>query len=472
MYAYVATSQKPTAVQHAISCSFLDSNDLNLVIARGNRVEIYSTKDSHLTLECELPIYGIISSLTSYKLRQSQQDVLLILTERKQFCTLSYDIINKKVITLATGSLKDKIARDLDHGSRVLIDPDYRMIAMSIYEGSLKMLSINGGGGNSVGSSHSSHQLQNSFNVRLDILRYIDIQFLYGCSRPTLCILYEDNKRYKHIKTYVIDQHDRELIQGPWSQNYVDATAHKLIAVPSPISGVIVIGEKVIAYYNGSNTPSQAVVTDCTQIMSVCVVNDNNSSRFLLSDHRGYLYVLILSTSSSSSSSLLMGRSSQQAAVVGVKSIIIDRIGLANIATSLCYLGSGVLFIGSCYGDSQLVRLHAPTTAANLDKLSSASTSSANTATTMVMDGDEGNTATSSTGGVEILDTLINIGPIMDMCVIAQQQSSSSHTQNQQGVNGSGGGGRGQSKLVTCSGAYKDGSLRVISSGIGIVEQV
>lgn len=52
-----------------------------------------------------------------------------------------------------------------------------------------------------------------------------------------------------------------------------------------------------------------------------------------------------------------------------------------------------------------------------------------------------------------------NIGPIVDMCL-----ADSSSTSNNSG---------GQHRqLVTCSGAYGDGSLRIIRSGIGVHEQV
>ena len=44
-------------------------------------------------------------------------------------------------------------------------------------------------------------------------------------------------------------------------------------------------------------------------------------------------------------------------------------------------------------------------------------------------------------------------GPIVDFCVVDLER-------------------QGQGQVVTCSGAYKDGSLRVVQNGIGINEQV
>lgn len=54
---------------------------------------------------------------------------------------------------------------------------------------------------------------------------------------------------------------------------------------------------------------------------------------------------------------------------------------------------------------------------------------------------------------VEILERYVNLGPIVDFCVVDLER-------------------QGQGQVVTCSGAYKDGSLRIVRNGIGINEQV
>lgn len=54
---------------------------------------------------------------------------------------------------------------------------------------------------------------------------------------------------------------------------------------------------------------------------------------------------------------------------------------------------------------------------------------------------------------VEVLERYVNLGPIVDFCVVDLEK-------------------QGQGQLVTCSGAYKDGSLRVVCNGRGINERV
>jgi DNA damage-binding protein 1 len=244
--------------------------------------------------------------------------------------------------------------------------------------------------------------LKEAFNLRLDMLRLLDMKFLHGCVRPTICILYEDNRMNRHIKTSVIDMREKELAPGPWTQTNVEHGARLLIPVPSPTNGVILVGETTITYLSGTGNV-QSVAMQNTQICSFGIIN-SDGSRFLLGDHRGILYVLVL-----------------QKEQGVVKSVMLDIAGTTSISETLSYLDNGVVFVGSAYGDSQLIKL------------------------TSVPD--------ESGSSVEVLDTHMNIGPVLDMCVVASER-------------------QGQCHVVTCSGAYKDGSLRVIRSGIGIHEQV
>lgn len=93
--------------------------------------------------------------------------------------------------------------------------------------------------------------------------------------------------------------------------------------------------------------------------------------------------------------------------------------GEISIPECITYLDNGVLFIGSRLGDSQLVKL---------------------------------NTKPDENGSyVTPMESFTNLAPILDMCVVDLER-------------------QGQGQLVTCSGAFKEGSLRIIRNGIGIQE--
>lgn len=94
-------------------------------------------------------------------------------------------------------------------------------------------------------------------------------------------------------------------------------------------------------------------------------------------------------------------------------------LGEISIPECITYLDNGVLFIGSRLGDSQLVKL---------------------------------NTKPDENGSyVTPMEAFTNLAPILDMCVVDLER-------------------QGQGQLVTCSGAFKEGSLRIIRNGIGIQE--
>jgi len=105
------------------------------------------------------------------------------------------------------------------------------------------------------------------------------------------------------------------------------------------------------------------------------------------------------------------------AQITGIK---VERVGEANCASTLSYLDNGVVYLGSSGGDSQLLL--------------------------MKPEPDENG------GYIEVLENYGSIGPVVDFVVVDLEK-------------------QGQGQVVTCSGAMKDGSLRIIRNGIGINEQ-
>ena len=301
------------------------------------------------------------------------------------------------MISLISGSLKDRIAgRELDAGERCFVDPHCKLVAALLYEGFLKIIPID------------NTCFKEPYNVRLvDSRKLLDIQFLHGTPVPTLCGLFEDAQGNRFICTYTIDTKEKDLVDGPWKLSDVELGAKLVVPVPSPTNGIIVIGETSITYINYSNGKRiiQSISMQPIQVTTYGLI-DLDGSRYLLGDLKGNLYVLVLVKDPSSGV---------------VVSIAVDFVGVTNIAQTINYLDNGLVFIGSFYCDSQLVKLH-----------------------------DQ--PVVSSDNFVSIVDTHTNIGPILDMCFIES-------------------GKLGQSQIVTCSGSYHNGSLRVIKAGIGMQTQ-
>ncbi|KAI5604930.1 hypothetical protein BDE02_01G318600 [Populus trichocarpa] len=386
---YVVTAHKPTNVTHSCVGNFTSSQELNLIIAKCTRIEINLLTPQGLQPMLDVPIYGRIATLELFRPHGEAQDFLFIATERYKFCVLQWDAETSELITRAMGDVSDRIGRPTDNGQIGIIDPDCRLIGLHLYDGLFKVIPFDNKG-----------QLKEAFNIRLEELQVLDIKFLHGCSKPTIVVLYQDNKDARHVKTYEVALKDKDFIEGPWSQNNLDNGADLLIPVPPPFCGVLIIGEETIVYCSANVFRAIPIRPSITKAYGRV---DADGSRYLLGDHAGLLHLLVITH--------------EKEKVTGLK---IELLGETSIASTISYLDNAFVFIGSSYGDSQLVKLN--------------------------LHPDAKGTY------VEVLDRYVNLGPIVDFCVVDLER-------------------QGQGQVVTCSGAYKDGSLRIVRNGIGINEQ-
>lgn len=139
----------------------------------------------------------------------------------------------------------------------------------------------------------------------------------------------------------------------------------------------------------------------------------------------GHLFMLFLETRENSKGSLYV--KDLKVELLGKSNVVnhfiiqqqITSLGETSIPECITYLDNGVLFIGSRHGDSQLVKL---------------------------------NKNVNENGSYVVpMETFTNLGPIMDICVVDLER-------------------QGQGQIITCSGSFKEGSLRIIRNGIGIQE--
>ncbi|XP_054468673.1 DNA damage-binding protein 1 [Anoplopoma fimbria] len=396
-YNYVVTAQKPTAVNACVTGHFTSAEDLNLLIAKNTRLEIYVVTAEGLRPVKEVGMYGKIAVMELFRPKGESKDLLFILTSKYNACILEYKQNGESIdiITRAHGNVQDRIGRPSETGIIGIVDPECRMIGLRLYDGLFKVIPLD----------RDNRELK-AFNIRLEELQVIDVHFLYGCQAPTVCFIYQDPQG-RHVKTYEVSLREKEFNKGPWKQENVEAEASMVIPVPEPFGGAIIIGQESITYHNGDKYLAIAPPT-IKQSTIVCHNRvDPNGSRYLLGDMEGRLFMLLLEKEE-----LMDG-------TVALKDLHVELLGETSIAECLTYLDNGVVFVGSRLGDSQLVKL-------NVDS------------------NDQGSY-------VGVMETFTNLGPIVDMCVVDLER-------------------QGQGQLVTCSGAFKEGSLRIIRNGIGIHE--
>lgn len=248
------------------------------------------------------------------------------------------------------------------------------------------------------------------FNIRIDEPSVIDAKFLHGCSTPTVAIIYQ-NSAGRHIKTYEISSRDKEAKPGPWLLEHINEEATIMVSVPSPLGGALVIGQESVMYHSGTDMTTLIPPSMIKHNIVTCVATVDKG-RYMIGDMAGRLFMLHVDTEE------MMDEN------VSVKNLHIEYLGEISIPECLSYLDNGVVYVGSRLGDSQLIRLET---------------------TPVTGDGD------APSSYITVLDTYTNLGPIVDMCVVDLER-------------------QGQGQLVTCSGAFKEGSLRIIRNGIGIQE--
>ncbi|OIT04074.1 dna damage-binding protein 1 [Nicotiana attenuata] len=341
----------------------------------------------------DVPIYGRIATLELFRPNGDTQDLLFITTERHGYCVLQWDAKAHEVITRTKGDVSDQTGYPTDNGQIGLIDPDCRLIGLHLYDGLFKVIPFGEEG-----------KLKEAFSIWFKP-QALDLKFLYGCQNPTIVVLYQDNNDARHVKTYEVPLEDDRLTERRkylWALNNLDNGASLLIPVPQPVFGVLIIGEKAIVYCDAS------AVNDTYPIgrglHSIRAYAQVDAYRYLLGDRIGGLHLLVITH--------------EKKKVAGVT---INHLQETSIASTISYLGGHFVYIGSSYGDSQLVKLN--------------------------LQHDVGGSP------MEVVKSFVNLGPIGDFCVVDLEK-------------------QGQSQVVACSGAYKDGSLRIVRSAIGLHEQV
>ena len=133
-----------------------------------------------------------------------------------------------------------------------------------------------------------------------------------------------------------------------------------------------------------------------------------DSQRWLISDDSGKLYLLMLLLDNCGN----------------VTTWKLDALGQVSRASVLVYLDDGYLFVGSHQGDSQVVKIQEQS--------------------------------------VEVIQTISNIAPILDFTIMDMGNRSGEGQTNEYSS--------GQARIVTGSGAFQDGSLRSVRSGVGLEE--
>jgi DNA damage-binding protein 1 len=270
------------------------------------------------------------------------------------------------------------------------------MVGLALLMGTLKIIPID-----------SKGIFMDAFNIRLADTTLLDLCFLQAPGPPQLVYLCEEGDQ-TFLRSFTLNIKEKSLSPGLLTAGLLEGGAVRCMALGS---GVLCVGETGVQWRGPQQTVCTAVYPDIgdettrhrrRQIQAVGRIDD---SRWLVGDGEdGTLWLVVVQ--------LVNGV---------VQRMTIEVLGQTTNAVTLDYLDAGCVYVGSAFGDSQVIRL--------------------------LESRDE------ETGSlVEVLEQQANHGPITDMAAVDLD-------------------GQGQSSLVLCAGAYRTASLRVVRNGIGVTEE-
>ncbi|KAG1174443.1 hypothetical protein G6F70_004910 [Rhizopus microsporus] len=417
---YVVTAQKPTATQFAVKGSFTSSFETNLILGKGNRIEIYTLNPNGLKPTIEFSIYGTIIALELFKPKNQTQSWLLLITARHKYCILSYNASQQQIVTEGTGDIRFP-GQLHNETSNVItaLDPTCQYIATTLYESTVTLIIPE----IAVQLPHKQQQqqqrkislrlkegkrrqveiiqphTQDYINISLFDKQIVSLAFLQDSTEPALLILYDDAREQRFLQLFEIK--DRQLIPGNIVLDHFESDANLLIALPAGVGGAILVANQFIRYLKLDQPPIAIGIRPST--INSYTVMDETGTRVLLGDAEGLLYLLTLNSVANR-----------------VESLSFISLGKISIPSCLQYLDNDVVFVGSTVGDSQLIHIQ--------------------------------RTASPEGGDIlQVIEEFANLGPIADFCVADLDK-------------------QGQAQIITCSGAGKDSSLRVIRNGVGLNE--
>lgn len=417
--AYIAPIHRASSVRHALKLSFLDPDEECLAVAKSNRLEFHALTSEGLVLRHQKIVYGQIVMLEKLRPSSATTDHLFVGTDRHMYFTLSWSQPTRQLVTEQSfEDLSDPNGRDSQSRDRCFVDPLRKFITLELHEGVLTVLPVHTKQPKNAATAVDIGNLTGEFlPIRIpEILvrssTYLNYKTTSEKEKARIATLFEDNqeKAYLKVRTLVpskdLDYAELEDDTIVLKDN-LDPTASHLIPVPNPVNGLLVLSETRITWSDGGG---EYKIHPLQSPISWCAWTHIEDWRWLLADEYGGLHFLMLEWDEIAEK------------VLGFQLHKLEK--RVSTPSTLVYLGNGFVYVGSHSGDSQVVKLSPET--------------------------------------LSVLQTFPNIAPIVDVAIMD--------------MGSRGGGGQineyssGQARLVTGSGAWQDGSLRSVRSGVGVEE--
>uniref|UniRef100_A0A8C1TWD6 Cleavage and polyadenylation specificity factor subunit 1 n=1 Tax=Cyprinus carpio TaxID=7962 RepID=A0A8C1TWD6_CYPCA len=507
MYAVYRQAHPPTAVEFAVYCNFISSQEKNLVVAATSQLCVYriiydveSTSKSEKSSDgksrkekleqvASFSLFGNVMSLASVQLAGANRDALLLSFKDAKLSVVEYDPGTHDLKTLSLHYFEEPELREgfvqNVHIPMVRVDPENRCAVMLVYGTCLVVLpfrrdTLTDEQEGIVGEGQKSSFLPSYIiDVReLDekLLNIIDMKFLHGYYEPTLLILFEPNQtwpgrvavRQDTCSIVAISLNIMQKVHPViWSLSNLPFDCTQVMAVPKPIGGVVVFAVNSLLYLNQSVPPfgvslnSQTNGTTAFPLRpqeEVKITLDCSQASFITSDKMvislkgGEIYVLTLITDGMRS----------------VRAFHFDKAAASVLSTCMTTMEAGYLFLGSRLGNSLLLRYteklqetpeEPPSKKKRVDSVANwtGKASLPDELDEIEVYGSEAQSGTQlATYSFEVCDSILNIGPCASASMGEPAFLSEEFQTNPEP----------DLEVVVCSGFGKNGALSVLQRSI------
>ncbi|KAI9651788.1 MAG: pre-mRNA-splicing factor rse1 [Trizodia sp. TS-e1964] len=361
MFMYSLTIQSPTAITQSILGQFTGTKEQQIVIASGSRLTLYrpdATQGSISTITCQ-DVFGIIRALAAFRLAGSNKDYIIIGSDSGRITIIEYVPSQNRFNRLHLETFGKSGIRRVIPGQYLAVDPKGRACLIASVEKNklVYVLNRNAQAELTISSPLEAHKPQTLVFalVALDngyenpIFAALEVDYGDSDQDPT-GLAYEEVE--KHLVYYELDLGLNHVVRK-WSDP-VDRTANILFQVPGGSdgpSGVLVCGEDNITYRHINQEafrvaiPRRRGATEDPNRKRIVVSGVMHKMKgaffFLLQSEDGDLFKVTLD----------MVEDENEEPTGEVKRLKIKYFDTVPIASSLCILKSGFLFVASESGN-------------------------------------------------------------------------------------------------------------------------
>ncbi|KIN94881.1 hypothetical protein M404DRAFT_17165 [Pisolithus tinctorius Marx 270] len=481
----VATYYPPSSVLDSAKCTLADDDGSEfLLVAKFNRVDVYAIRPDGLHHQTGIEIWGRVRAVRTVP-TQYRAISALVLTDHPEPELIFLSLTQSGTVLTVTKrlSLFERSSRPAEFFHDVLVSPFGKYAVASVYTARLRIVLLDAEG-----------QYDKDFDAPTKELNLLSIAFV---AKNTLALLHVDYQQRLQLLARDISSSDFQLspaaslLLPPFAlpEDWFSTEEHppRLVLVPpdqdegQDFNGAVLVvgGRKILLYDLASNDAAAHNHSKALRMekkkrsadaeeASKAKQKEKERERFKKKPRATvdwpWSEVTALCTLDESHTKFLIGDKYGQLAMLNVDitegfSLTLIALGEASSPTTLTYLTNQVIYLGSHYGDSQLLRIsQAPVSSLNSPTLPVPS--SVRTVRPAELGALGKRRATDVADGVVVngsgshlaeLERFTNLAPIVDAVLVEIDNT-------------------GQKEIVTCSGGRNTGSLRAVRRGADFKE--